>query len=529
MGNKPDKPSQASAASARFAACIILWGAALPISPLWAGDSEPRQSSDGTGGTKAGTWASGHRDISLGGRGSVPRLVTVREVGKELGLNAEQQEAVKTIVGRLRGVERRIMTETDQANRQLPAPERERRWAETDGAIARERQQARQQIVGLLTPAQAKRLEQISLQDAGADALFELEVIRTLGLSHEQQQRLAEIREEAEEEVVARMLGVPVKGTANPPPGGASPQSLKEVIRRSDRRMLEEVLTASQRAKLKELQGAPFAFPATYQRPMALAGGGSGARPGGPVSGHETLRLRYHYGGELGDGTITGEGFSGGFGGGFGGGARIPLGGLGSVPRLVALPEVQKELGLSAEQKDAIKSINGPLRAFEKEKWSSVDRWRRGQHKRREAPPHAEAEKAIARARQQARQKILGLLTPAQAKRLEQIRLQDYHERVFFQPDVVQALGISRGQQTRLAEIYDKARKEEIAAVRERMAAPPKSVTDHPPPDIREIMHNAEQRMREEVLTAEQQAKLDELKGAPYKPWWSVGAEPAPE
>ena len=501
----------------------ILCIAALCVSPLWAGDNEQRQSSDGTGGRKAGTWVRGHRDISLGGRGSVPRLVTLREIGKELGLSAEQKNAVKTIVERLQGIESSIMSDSDKAVRHLRGAEVGSKRAEAEKELSREREQARQQIMGLLTPAQAKRLEQISLQDAGAEALFQPDVIRALGLSRDQQQKLAEIRDEAEEEVAARMLGVTREGTVTPPASGAAPQSLREIIRRSDRQMLEIVLSAEQQARLKELQGAPFAFPPTYQRPMGLASGGSGARSGGPVSFRETLRLQY--GGELEDGT-TAMGAGGGVGGG-GGGRRIALGGRGSVPRLAALPKVQKELGLSAEQKDTIKTIDGRLRAFEENQWSSVDRWRKGHHSWA-PPPNAEADKAIFRARQQARQQIVGLLTPAQAKRLEQIRLQDYRENVFFQPDVIQALGLSREQQKRLAEIRSQARKDEIAAAQAAMHGPARKATGHPPPATREIRPKAERRMREEVLTADQQARLKELQGAPFEFSQQVGIEHAP-
>jgi len=150
-------------------------------------------------------------------------------------------------------------------------------FAEADKGLSRERQQARQQVVRLLTPAQAKRLEQISLQDSGATALFRPDVLQTLGISREQQRRLAEIRDKAKEEVAA-LHGLTRNVSSDQPLSVASPQSVWDTMQGWERRMMEEVLTAEQQTKLKELQGAPFAFPANYRPPMPSVGvsGGSG-------------------------------------------------------------------------------------------------------------------------------------------------------------------------------------------------------------------------------------------------------------
>ena len=55
----------------------------------------------------------------------------------------------------------------------------------------------------VLTPEQMQRLEQISLQDAGAEALFKPEMIQALGISPQQQLALARIRDQANEQVAA--------------------------------------------------------------------------------------------------------------------------------------------------------------------------------------------------------------------------------------------------------------------------------------------------------------------------------------
>ena len=54
----------------------------------------------------------------------------------------------------------------------------------------------------------------------------------------------------------------------------------------AERRMLEEVLMAGQQARLKELQGAPFAFPPSDRPTMSIgriSGQSGGDRSGGRV------------------------------------------------------------------------------------------------------------------------------------------------------------------------------------------------------------------------------------------------------
>ena len=159
------------------------------------------------------------------------------------------------------------------------------KFAEAEQQVAR----AREEMLVLLTPEQGRRLEQIGLQDSGATALFRPDIIQALGLTPEQQQRLAEIQDQAGEEVAATHLAR-IYGGGNPPRTNAAPQFMREIMEGAERRMLEEVLLAWQRTKLQELQGAPFAFPANYQPPRGMAGGGGGA--GGGFGGGSGRRVR---------------------------------------------------------------------------------------------------------------------------------------------------------------------------------------------------------------------------------------------
>ena len=229
---------------------------------------------DGTQGGRTAASGGGGGGVyaGLGGRGSVLRLAALAEVRKELGLSTGQKDAVKAIVERVRAFEDRMRSEIRQMPIQSRGPAMASKFAEAEQEVAR----AREEISILLTASQARRLEQISLQDSGATALFRPDVIQTLGLSPEQQQRLAEIQDQAGEEVAA-MHGVTMHGSGNRPRTNAAPQSLREIMQGAERRMVEEVLMAWQQARLRELQGTPFAFPANYLPPMGMVGVGAGA------------------------------------------------------------------------------------------------------------------------------------------------------------------------------------------------------------------------------------------------------------
>jgi Spy/CpxP family protein refolding chaperone len=190
---------------------------------------------------------------------------------------------------------------------------------------------ARHDIGKALTPGQMKRLEQISLQELGAEALSRSNIVKALNLTQEQQQTLAEIRSETGRELsvmAQRFQEAFFPKWAQPPPrgsrraGGDAPsqnqfaqgtasttasatpgsavtvrsasggggrsgggtfiltpaqQKMMEegraqhqaVVQQSERRMIEQVLTPQQQAKLKELQGkpCPISLPGFPQTP----------------------------------------------------------------------------------------------------------------------------------------------------------------------------------------------------------------------------------------------------------------------
>ena len=131
------------------------------------------------------------------------RLVTYPEVEQDLALTHEQKDALKTISQKVAAYEKRMFAEQTGPPR-ASIPRENRQWhLQKYEAAYQMLAGARQEIAKTLTPSQMKRLEQISLQDLGAEALFRPDIVQTLNLSQEQRQKLAQIRDETGKELLA--------------------------------------------------------------------------------------------------------------------------------------------------------------------------------------------------------------------------------------------------------------------------------------------------------------------------------------
>lgn len=230
--------------------------------------------------------------VSGGGPGSLVQLAGLPEVQQDLALTEAQKAAVQRALSRFQAFEQPFI----QAGR-TPPPSGQVAWhLARQAAHAQEVTRTSQEITQVLTSTQQRRLAEISLQDQGAEALFQPEVVKTLGLTPAQQQSLARLRKEADQQIAARMgrprgldgrpltpgggggsrAGTSAGGGAGVgrPGAGASPiTGVADIIRASERMMIEEVLTPAQQARLKELQGEPCPLKPRYR---ARAGGGGG-------------------------------------------------------------------------------------------------------------------------------------------------------------------------------------------------------------------------------------------------------------
>jgi Spy/CpxP family protein refolding chaperone len=159
-------------------------------------------------------------------------LLSQESVQKELQLSDDQVAKVKDLEQKQR--------EAFRGLRDLSREERQKKTEEQAKAT-------RKAVSDVLKAEQQKRLEQISLQLAGARALSRSEVADTLKLTSEQKDKIKTIQEEARKERAG------LRGNNNEDARKKSAE-----IRKSSDEKVMNVLTTEQKSKLKELSGEPF-------------------------------------------------------------------------------------------------------------------------------------------------------------------------------------------------------------------------------------------------------------------------------
>jgi hypothetical protein len=169
------------------------------------------------------------------GRSPVLMLANQKSVQEELKLSDEQVKKVAKITEAMKE-KAADLTETDPKERMKKAMELF--------------QEAEKGVFALLTPAQAKRLRQIALQQQHlARAVENPEVAKELRLSEEQTKQLRAIRESTAKEM--SKLSEDAK----------SRDELREktaALTKATEEKLLKVLTEEQKTKWKELLGEPF-------------------------------------------------------------------------------------------------------------------------------------------------------------------------------------------------------------------------------------------------------------------------------
>jgi Spy/CpxP family protein refolding chaperone len=123
-------------------------------------------------------------------------------------------------------------------------------------------------VADILKPDQAKRLKQITLQQAGAAAFAREDVAKELNISAEQKQKLNDIQAAARKERQDLFQGG----------GGLNEESRKKMaeITKNTNEKAMSVLTAEQKTKWNEMTGEPFKGEIRFGPP-----GGGNRRPGG--------------------------------------------------------------------------------------------------------------------------------------------------------------------------------------------------------------------------------------------------------
>jgi len=299
---------------------------------LFAGSAEAQVGDGrgfGTGQSGGGAYVSG------GGPGSILRLITYPEVQDDLQLDAKQKERIGEILSTFRALESKLLEE----NRNVSGPRPHLAVMERMKQLEKENQKVSTQISSVLTSPQRDRLKQVSLQNRGAEVLFDPEIVKAIGITRAQQKRLDAMRQGVKQKEQELMLGIHTL----PPEqrGEAIPAAIRKIAQIQDdvaKQMLEEVLTPSQKAKLAKLQGAKLEL---APREVPRGGGGSGGYGGGSGGGGGTSGGGFggsgggfgsgggaSGGGARGGARAGGSGSSGSFSGGFGGsggaGERLP-------------------------------------------------------------------------------------------------------------------------------------------------------------------------------------------------------------
>jgi hypothetical protein len=203
-------------------------------------------------------------------------LLRIEEVQTELEISPQQKEALDKMAEQARG-------DRPDFNAFREMSEEERRAAfEKMRKEAEERMsEVKAQLEEVLLPQQLDRLEEISLQVRGVQALEDDEVAAKLKITEAQKQKMAEVRETQGEKMRERMREMFQGGGG---PGG----DFREVFGKLREEMEKEVLAvldSSQQTQFAEMKGEPFEMPENLGRGPGGPGGGRFRGPGGPGGG----------------------------------------------------------------------------------------------------------------------------------------------------------------------------------------------------------------------------------------------------
>jgi Spy/CpxP family protein refolding chaperone len=206
------------------------------------------------------------------------------------------------------------------------------------------------------------------------------------------------------------------------------------------------------------------------------------------------------------------KGLGGRFGGmGFGG----PMGGMPVTnSSLLAIPDVQKELGVSDEQKKELADVQKQMRAaFAGFNFRDMQSLSQEEREKR----FAETRKKGEEANKAADEKIAKILDAKQLERLGQLRLQRQGVMALTRSEVAKDLGLTEEQQAKIKKIQEDARPQGRGPFGGPGAQPPSQE------EMREMfarMQKQREKMQADllaVLTDEQKAKWSEMKGKEFK------------
>ncbi|MFO0904318.1 MAG: hypothetical protein U0939_15045 [Pirellulales bacterium] len=245
-------------------------------------------SAQGPGGGRGGFGGGGFGGGGFGGgRGGGPNnplmLLTIEAVQKELGLSTEAVEKGRKILEEMREAGQAEMSKLREGGsnfQDLTEDQRREMMAKMTEAQRGIQAKFIPQIKELLTAEQYARLQQISWQAAGAQALSDPELAKLLELTDEQKQKLEANGRDFQTKVREAFAG----GRGGPGgggPGGEAMAKIQELNKERDAKAFE-ILTADQKAALEKAKGKEFDVSQLRQGRGGPGGRpGAGGRPGG--------------------------------------------------------------------------------------------------------------------------------------------------------------------------------------------------------------------------------------------------------
>jgi hypothetical protein len=226
------------------------------------------------------------------GMGGPMMLVQNPAVQKEIGLEGEAVERVQKIAGAYRD---EMMAESEKAGITFGGPqqfeglspeERETKMREMNekrqAMMTKLNEKFMPQLKESLTAPQFERVQQISLQAAGSQALTRPDVAKTLDLTKEQQEKIAGINQEFMQKQAGLRGGRRGGGLGaeGPPPDFEAMMAKRQELTKERDSQATEVLSKEQQEKYEKLKGKPFDVAQLMPGPGAGRGG-----PGGPGGG----------------------------------------------------------------------------------------------------------------------------------------------------------------------------------------------------------------------------------------------------
>ncbi len=253
---------------------VLLAGFSLAAFPLFGEEAAKpggRGGQRGEGAPRAGLFAGAPAEMTK------TFLLRSEQVQKELKLTEEQTKKLAA----LQEEQAQKMRELVQGMGGLSPEERRARMQESQKKRAELAQAYDKKLAEVLNADQAKRLDQIALQQRGIRGMLDEEVAKKLGLTDEQKEKITAAANWVREEQT-RSLREGREGGARPDPEAfAKLREKRAGIAKEGMNKALAVLTDEQKKKWEEMTGKPFELDMRTFGPGTRPGAGPGAAPGG--------------------------------------------------------------------------------------------------------------------------------------------------------------------------------------------------------------------------------------------------------